>query len=140
MDRNDRLEMLAEYLQDLVESSVDGWVIFSDADRPDNYIQLWKESEEEMSCEVSSRNWEDSELPPLSPDKIERLHQLGFSGGGPGENPERIYRPEEIKGLELILDAMFTDVLGSPQDFDLDVEEEFELSGDYSGEGDMATE
>ena len=97
----------------------DGWIIFSDAAHPDNYVQLPDFGLDPVTTtiEAASRSWPGVTSPPLSEAQLAGLSALGFS-----TTPEPNYRcvawtrnPAVI--ARLCDDAMLA--LGSDEQYDL---------------------
>lgn len=115
MDRAERIELMAEAIRQLVAEG-EGYVIFSDAGYPENFVQLTAEG----IVEVSSRNYRSSSLPRLTPEQVEQLVALGFA---------REATPNHQGGADLSDAAQTAErceqafaILATSGDFDLEVE------------------
>lgn len=101
MDREERLARMVEALRQ-IEGDPNSFVVFGDADHPDNYVQLpYLGLDRDSFIEVTSRTWEDAgpdALPPLTSAQVSALAELGFhripdpnySMSLLDENPDRV--------------------------------------------------
>lgn len=91
-------------------------VIFSDRKRPDNYVQFAG-----GVCEVSSRAFPASKLPPLNESQVEALLAMGFKQPNAPEQLSNCfinYKNLSIEQAAKLVGAAFK-ILGSPQNFEI---------------------
>jgi hypothetical protein len=100
----------------------DGWVVFGDSGRPDNYVQLPGFGIDPISTtvEAAARHWPGVTSPPLSDTQLRTLSLLGFSTT-PDPNYQRVLWTRTPGEVARVCDEAMM-ALGSDPQYDLRVE------------------
>lgn len=120
-ERQKQIAVFAKELKALAAAGPDSWVVFSDADHTDNYVQFTREP---AICEVSSRAWEGSEIEPLNERDLTLLEEQGFAIPAPPFNPETSVDYEDVQALAELVEWLFADVLDCGGLYEVEVEKE----------------
>lgn len=118
MDKSQRLDVMSQALLRLAKGEPGDFVIFTDRQQPENYVQLTQDG----LIEVTSRDYPNSHLPKLTAEQIAAVTYLGF---GASANPNHqstadLSKPEAIAAL---CEQLFN-ILGSTDTFILGVSTE----------------
>lgn len=113
MNRTQRTAAMIAAIQSL---GPDAYLIFSDHQQPDNYVQLLGNG----LIEATSRTY-DGALPVLSPAQIDALVALEFSRTA-HPNHQRLVKISAVQETAALCEQVFA-LLGSLPTFDLDVEQ-----------------
>jgi tetratricopeptide (TPR) repeat protein len=118
MTPEQRYRTILNGLTELKTGNIDT-IIFSDREVNDNYVQLTEEI-----CEVSSRAWPGSKLPPLDKEQEDALKAMGFSRPDDSDHSPNYVMNHlnlSIEQLANIVKEAF-EIIGSPQNFEIVVE------------------
>ena len=113
MTPEQRLSLFEKSLADLCRRGK-GYVLFVERGNGDNYAEV----DAELRAEVSHRRWPACKLPPLAPDAMRRLDRLGYRESE--RNPARTYVGWGLPRIARSLEAVFLEVYGCSQAFELD--------------------
>ena len=114
MTADQRQSLIEKTLADLLRRGK-GYVVFEDAAHGDNYAEVTSD----LRAEVSHRRWPACQLPPLSPDALQRLDRLGFREAE--RNLARTFEGWSFGRIARHLESVFVEVYGCPAAFDLRV-------------------
>jgi len=109
MDPEERLWIMSTAVATFLAGHEDGdFIVCQALDLPCNYAQL-RSNDGQLWAEVCSRQWDCAFCGnrPLAADAVERIHRLGFVGGGPRRNFERRGLASSADLAHLIEEVLF---------------------------------